>query len=1768
MLRISSHFSQRLLALLCLAGLLTSPVVASLPRRVRAAPGGNAVVNAPCGEAEFNVALETVVNSGGGVITFNCGAVTIPFTSHKVITSAVTVDGGGVITLDGGNHNRLFYVGQTGHLTLRGLVLTNGNAIDIYNSNYGGAVRVENGGRLDVENSTIRNSHADWAGGAIIDFQGIVTLTDSVIEGNSSNYGAINSTGTLTLIRTVVRNNTATLGGGGLSVGGTVSIQDSTLENNVAPQGGALFVTPPGNVTITRSTFNGNRAEHANPEQALGGAIISSGRLLIEDSTFDGNRAQGYGGALVNGPGAEEAATTIRSVTFTANQAAINGGAIDNRRGPLSIANATLSGNSASAGGAIQNLLGPVMITYTTLAGNTGGALNQRVAYENDERQQFRLNRTVLAGGAACAVSGISVLFSQFLSGNYNLAEDGSCAAYFTQAGDRNNTAPQLGALADNGGATLTHLPQPGSPLVDAAACLAEIAVDQRGQARPQGAGCDIGAVDVAGAGPTPTPTASPTASPTATPTATPPPPRDMPPPIIHADLPGGIKPTIAINPNHGYTGQRITVSGELPAGFTRVRVTAVLNNQMLGMYLADGAAGRYSFDFIIPPDMRTSSIDLCATVTGAANAEFACAPLQIDPAPTSRVMGSLPNAGANAQFSLLNAAGKAIYSAPIQPNGAFALSNVQSGFYAYAITGGTQKPVAGGSLYVLPAQDVNVAIQIMDATTCLMNKNSNGRIEASPARATFRRTTGLSLLQNAQQYDPTIPFGIYVSGVTNQVTFDAYPQVTGAIQKVVFEVLDWNINTVASGEDTTAPWSFTFDVGRLPASRGARHATIVATPYVNGVAGCPIMHDIEVIPNPFPKDVFQPDSIVWDSNARTYRIQATIPYIRDILPADFMLPPTNVTALPYLGRYHNRLNAGIRVVGTLSLDGFANIRAVRAIAEAELMNEEVIPRDTGIDIYKPDLYLPVANLNSVGFPLGPYPLAPKYYAPTPFLSVPVITFFGLVDVTVHGSAGIGGAVTIGGYIQPLRPGLSAIIEATGNAHAELGVGLRLLQGLAQAGATSRVDAELGVPFSLQVLPQQQAKLDACLQMIFSVRAFAEAFGGLGGAAEWSETKEIAKYNGCLNIINTEGRRAFASEPITPSVPTLLASPAIAIAPDGTQLSAYVENTAAPGATPQVQVLARFRTGSTAAWSAPIALSDPTHGARTPVVGFAGPQATPIVAWVENMLTPAEASALGPDLNAHLRRQEIAYSTWNGTAWSAPVYLTADQVGDGLPALAASSAGAVLAWTRDPDGNAATRADQRIAVARFDPNADVFGAFELLTAGSGGLNGDVQATYDLSANPPRPYLAWSHDADADLLTSADRSVAVAYHDGSQWVLLDTTALPHAVDSPAISVGAGVLHLAFLVREASADGTVALLGANGVLWTALRQDGQWQAAPLPGDGGGAVYAERPILATLGQESLLLFRRFESGEDNSSLGQLALSQQMGGAAFSPPLYLTDEPRENWLPALAVSPLDGVAAVLKVARTTAVNASTLRRIGASQSTMAAEETVLNMADAPVDALTVATAADPAMEPLTATATSPAPGEVVTVTVTVRNLGRGAATGVTVALYAGEPGSGALIASAPLPHALVFGESFTLQIPYPASGGEQTLNAMLTITGENQSTGNDRAALTLGHLSTPVMGSVTESGEYLDALAIAWVGAPDEYVSGYRILRGDAATGPFELVGEASINNFTDVQVTRGREVCYAVEAYNANSFSTRSAASCGVLPLLNVYLPAVQR
>ncbi len=491
--------------------------------------------------------LDNAMNSGSGLITFNCGGTNAPATilitqagGLNVATfSSYTIDGGNVITLSGGNTNRLFTV-FNGALTLTNILLTNGYAAAGGQYPTQGGAILNNGGRLVLDHATVRNSRSTYAGGAIEDVGRTTLLSDSLIENNQSDYGGgIDSIGTLTLINTTVRSNQAlTHTGGGLDVGGTVTISNSQIYSNTGyAGGGGLNITGPGSVAIggsqiysnraptntntnggaiwnqgtliiTQSALNDNSASFgggisnlgSNARVALtnstvsgnrassrsGGGIYNNGTLILNNSTLSGNSADGVGGGLFNGGEA-----VLTNITLSGNAAAESGGLYNASLATLTLINSTLSGNSARdfGGGLINNYHATLMnVTLSGNAATTGGAL-----YTSDGATTV-LTNTILAyspTGGNCVGS--------IAASKFTFSSDNTCAlpaANTIKGMNPNGLDPLLMALGNYGGPTQVHMLKLGSPAIDGVVGSDAPSTDQRGLPRPQGGGYDIGAVE------------------------------------------------------------------------------------------------------------------------------------------------------------------------------------------------------------------------------------------------------------------------------------------------------------------------------------------------------------------------------------------------------------------------------------------------------------------------------------------------------------------------------------------------------------------------------------------------------------------------------------------------------------------------------------------------------------------------------------------------------------------------------------------------------------------------------------------------------------------------------------------------------------------------------------------------------------------------------------------------------------------------------------------------------------------------------------------------------------------------------------------------------------------------------------------------------------------------------------------------------------------------------------------------------------------------
>ena len=142
------------------------------------------VVNNCSNDTELRNDWAALQSSGGGTLTFACGAASIVLTGGDLpltVADAI-VDGGGVVTLSGGNLTRLFTVGGSRALTLRTITLTLG-----YSVSDGGCVW--SAGVLTLDHAVVEGCHAGNDGGGIFSSGGgkVVIHSNSVIRDNTAN---------------------------------------------------------------------------------------------------------------------------------------------------------------------------------------------------------------------------------------------------------------------------------------------------------------------------------------------------------------------------------------------------------------------------------------------------------------------------------------------------------------------------------------------------------------------------------------------------------------------------------------------------------------------------------------------------------------------------------------------------------------------------------------------------------------------------------------------------------------------------------------------------------------------------------------------------------------------------------------------------------------------------------------------------------------------------------------------------------------------------------------------------------------------------------------------------------------------------------------------------------------------------------------------------------------------------------------------------------------------------------------------------------------------------------------------------------------------------------------------------------------------------------------------------------------------------------------------------------------------------------------------
>lgn len=467
--------------------------------------GGGAVRNLAGGTLVLRAAQVTgnLAQYGGGL--HNSGQAEV--LASTLFTANTAEVGGGAIYNDGTlwvDYSRLGgYLAAEGNTAVAGGggLVNWGGAATLVNNTLVAFNRAENGGGLQ---------NGGPAGGPV----GELTVLDSTVRDNTASLrggGLVNfAYGRAALTRTAFSRNAANgpnLGGGAVfnAANGAVLIEACRFDANTAlggpGGGGAVRNLTGGTVTAAASTFVANRADYGGAlhnegaltvaggsglfeNEALGGggalANFKTGEAAVLDSTLGDNRAQD-GGAVANG---EAGALRLERVTLAANRATHGGAVSTVNTAQTTLVNATLSGNTAEAGGGLVVYdAGRVTVSFSTLADNAAAA---GASVNNFGAAAVEVDNSVLAGlGGANCVGAVR-------NNGHNLqAPDQTCFAAAPQP-------PLVGPLGLLAGERLATRPLlVGSPAIDGAPAGTCPATDARGLPRAYGAACDIGAYEL-----------------------------------------------------------------------------------------------------------------------------------------------------------------------------------------------------------------------------------------------------------------------------------------------------------------------------------------------------------------------------------------------------------------------------------------------------------------------------------------------------------------------------------------------------------------------------------------------------------------------------------------------------------------------------------------------------------------------------------------------------------------------------------------------------------------------------------------------------------------------------------------------------------------------------------------------------------------------------------------------------------------------------------------------------------------------------------------------------------------------------------------------------------------------------------------------------------------------------------------------------------------------------------------------------------------------
>ena len=327
--------------------------------------------------------LDANANPGADTVVFDVGVTgTITLTTGKLVVSdSVTVvgPGSGLLNVEAAT-DKIFYLyngSSSMDVSISGMTLTGGaSAMFSWSTNLT-LDDIHASGSTTDPLLEVESNHSDWSQSLTIRNSSFTDAT-TAISGAGIHVSADFGHHAITIDGTTIADNTSTGGTGGLRLydASSVTITDSLISGNSGNTGGggAWFGFDVGSVVVTSTTVDGNSTTYGWG----GGLYANSDSFVMVDSTVSNNVASACGGGGLEFD-SDATVATVSNSTITGNSGVGGGGIRLEAIESLTVNQSTITGNASTGtdadqgGGILMYSSGYLFLSGTIVAGNTAG---------------------------------------------------------------------------------------------------------------------------------------------------------------------------------------------------------------------------------------------------------------------------------------------------------------------------------------------------------------------------------------------------------------------------------------------------------------------------------------------------------------------------------------------------------------------------------------------------------------------------------------------------------------------------------------------------------------------------------------------------------------------------------------------------------------------------------------------------------------------------------------------------------------------------------------------------------------------------------------------------------------------------------------------------------------------------------------------------------------------------------------------------------------------------------------------------------------------------------------------------------------------------------------------------------------------------------------------------------------------------------------------------------------------------------------------------